>query len=352
MAVHRFFICAFAALPLLVTDAAAQNAARYRSWDLNNDGVLTRSEWRGSVQSFRDLDWNGDGILSGNELRDPGRQDDWSIDTFAALDRNGDGRLTRGEWRADRAMFRQVDRNADNHISRGEFMNANAGDMDTSDFGAMDYDRSGRIELNEWNGTRATFNRLDVNRDGVLTRRELAADDAAVVGLDDFDAFDDNGNGVISRTEWRGSAATFNRFDTNRDGVVSRREYAPASRGGVVQETLQVDSRQPWTNTGIHVTAGDVITFRADGMIQMSTNPDDRATPMGSISGRNATNSPRPDQRAGGLLLRIGNGPVQFVGEGGSYTAPVSGQLHLGVNDDHFPDNTGTYRVALSIQQR
>src|SRR5438270_11002130 len=36
--------------------------------DRNGDGVITRDEWRGSDQSFRQRDVNEDGVLSGNEL--------------------------------------------------------------------------------------------------------------------------------------------------------------------------------------------------------------------------------------------------------------------------------------------
>jgi hypothetical protein len=95
-----------------------------------------------------------------------------------------------------------------------------------------------------------------------------------------------------------------------------------------------------------------MVTYQADGAIQMSTNPDDRATPNGSVGGRNAKNSPRPDQRAGVLLVRIGGGPVTALGATGSFTAQYSGELVLGVNDDHFPDNTGEYNVSLTVQRR
>ena len=42
---------------------------RFRGMDRNNDGVITRDEWRGSAQAFADNDWNGDGVLSGEEVR-------------------------------------------------------------------------------------------------------------------------------------------------------------------------------------------------------------------------------------------------------------------------------------------
>ena len=36
--------------------------------DTDNDGVITRAEWRGNDQSFREHDLNHDGVLSGEEV--------------------------------------------------------------------------------------------------------------------------------------------------------------------------------------------------------------------------------------------------------------------------------------------
>lgn len=293
------------ALPLLTIGATAQDL---RAWDRNNDGVITRSEWRGTLQDFRDRDGNRDGVLSGNELRQP----DWAWSnpdendqSFASFDRNGNGLISRGEWRGTRVAFTRADRNGDNQISRSEFSNLDAGNVedDLTNFDALDNDGSGRIERDEWSGTRVAFNRLDLNRDGVLSRREMASIDVAV-----------------------------------------------ADRRGF-EETVIVDAQQAWTDTGAYVNAGDFVTFRADGTIQMTTGTDDRATPSGSLSGRTASNSPRPDQKAGTLLLRIGNA-VEAFGANGSFTARRSGRVYLGVNDDHVLDNSGEYRVLLSISPR
>src|SRR5438067_7832135 len=42
---------------------------RFSNLDLNHDGIISRSEWRGDAASFRAQDWNRDGVLSGDELR-------------------------------------------------------------------------------------------------------------------------------------------------------------------------------------------------------------------------------------------------------------------------------------------
>jgi Ca2+-binding EF-hand superfamily protein len=132
MAAHRLFILVFAALLFLPVNAAAQVSGQYRAWDRNNDGVISRWEWRGDAQEFRDLDWNRDGVLSGSELRDQSwrSSDRWDNETFLTLDRNRNGSIARGEWRGDPATFRELDRNGDNQITRAEFLNADAGYAD------------------------------------------------------------------------------------------------------------------------------------------------------------------------------------------------------------------------------
>ena len=45
--------------------------ARFRGMDTNNDGTITRREWRGNARSFSRLDTNNDGVLSGTEVWTP-----------------------------------------------------------------------------------------------------------------------------------------------------------------------------------------------------------------------------------------------------------------------------------------
>lgn len=104
---------------------------RFRAMDTDNDGVITRDEWRGNAESFRQHDTNGDGVLSGGEVwvpagRMPETQDRSRREERAArfnrLDTNADGRISLREWSGTRAMFDRMDRNRNQFISRDEFM--------------------------------------------------------------------------------------------------------------------------------------------------------------------------------------------------------------------------------------
>jgi PKD domain/EF hand len=244
---------------------------RFRGMDADNDGVITRSEWRGNDQSFRTHDWNDDGVLSGDEVRVGGRRSgsdvddrdvgagefrDWTERRFNALDRNGDGRVARSEWRFDLESFRRADR----------------------------------------------------NRDGLLTRSEFLGEGAS----------DDEG------------------------------DYRSTGQGQVVV----VDARQPWTDTGLVIRAGDRVRIEADGSVRLSNDSSDVAAPAGARSGRQASGAPFPQQRAGSLIARIGSEPI-WIGDSGIITrAPATGRLYLGVNDDFFEDNSGSFRARVAVQDR
>jgi hypothetical protein len=58
-----------AAAVAILTPVAAAAQNRFHGLDRNRDGVVSRAEWRGNDQSFRNQDRNHDGVLSGVELR-------------------------------------------------------------------------------------------------------------------------------------------------------------------------------------------------------------------------------------------------------------------------------------------
>jgi hypothetical protein len=375
----KFTTPALLACALAVSAPAAPGAQaqmRFQGMDTNNDGVITRTEWRGSERAFQNQDWNGDGRLSGPEVTVGGRRNQnfeeadhlpnryerfvsWTQAGFNNLDHNRDRRITSNEWHFDAETFRRVDRNRDGALDQTEFLGTEDDARDAS-FDDLDWNNNGRVERSEWTGSAAAFNGLDRNRDGVLSRFEVVGGvDTPNDTYDEFASLDFNRNGTLSRDGWHWSAVAFNRRDANRDGLLSRQEFAasggtPGAVGtsGVQVRAVRVNPQQRWTDTGIAVRAGDTITLDASGTIQMSDDAGDTATPAGSTRGRTAADAPVLNQLAGGLLAQIDYyGPI-FVGGRGSFTAPVSGRLQLGVNDDHLPDNRGEFVVNVSIAGR
>jgi Ca2+-binding EF-hand superfamily protein len=120
------------------TPARQVGEPRFRVMDSNNDGVITRNEWRGNARSFRVHDWDGNGVLEGNEVR--------------------------------AGAFRQGSTLEDEDFDRNE------------QFEWLDANNNNRIERREWHLSLDAFNRLDANRDGNLSRNEVRFVESAAVG--------------------------------------------------------------------------------------------------------------------------------------------------------------------------
>lgn len=368
------------AAPAAVATADAQagpvSRMRFEGLDKNRDGRITRDEWNGNERAFRNHDWNGDGELSGNEVR-AGRQRDtdladhnpntlernlsWTRANFTSLDHNRDGRISANEWHFDLETFRRVDADRNRSLSLDEFLGEGIDDVRDTTFDDMDWNNNGRVERAEWYGGNAEFNRLDANRDGVLTRYEVVGSMPSFDTYDQFQNLDYDRNGTLSRAEWHWSNASFTARDRNRDGIISRQEFdmaggspdnaATAATAG--RQTVRVDPKLRWTDTGLTVRAGDVITFDASGTITMRIgDAGDTATPAGSTRNRTADDAPILGQKAGALIAKIGEYAPAFIGGRTTWTAPVSGRLYLGVNDDYLEDNSGEFIVNVGVQGR
>lgn len=363
--------------PVVTTAEARQSRMRFEQMDRNNDGIISRDEWNGSARSFEVHDWNGDGQLSGPEVRvgarrtqttepdhAPGRNEryvNWTRAGFTALDHNRDNRIATNEWHFDTQTFRRVDANRDNSISLAEFLGESDPDDDREDnFDDLDYNNNGRVERAEWHGSLAEFRRLDTNNDGILSRYEVVGSNESFNTYNEFAGLDYNRNGRLERGEWHWSNMSFTSRDTNRDGVLSQAEFDAGGGSPVIgavtgtagTQTVRVNSQVRWTDTGITVRAGDVITFSTQGQVQLSDNAQDMASSAGSLSGRTAADAPISGVLAGALIGRIGNYNAIAIGNQGTITAPVSGRLYLGVNDDHLPDNRGEFTVQVGMQRR
>lgn len=350
---------------------------RFQGMDTNGDGQISRSEWRGSDQSFQRHDWNGDRVLSGNEVRIGAARDfgeegpdydqarpefrNWTERGFANLDRNRDGRIARGEWFYNREDFIRADRDGDNALTREEFLSGDV-DVDREDrFEYLDSNNNGRIERTEWHASRDAFTWLDRNRDGVLSRQEVVGEGAENADL--FAGLDVNNDNVITSGEWQWSRRSFATQDQNGDGQLTRAELTNAelNRAGAAVGTtgaavangraVTVEANRGWVDTGIDVRRGDILQIQATGSVTLSTNSSDVADPAGSRTNRRAASAPMPGDPAGALIARVGNAAPMLAGGRQSITANGTGRLFLSVNDDFFDDNQGAYRVVVGVSR-
>ena len=124
--------------------------------------------------------------------------------------------------------------------------------------------------------------------------------------------------------------------------------------------TVAVPATQPWTDTGIALSAGTV-SFKASGTINVqSGNPAFNNTPAGQGPADPGCigNSDTPwgdDWTAEGLpcwslIGRIGDGSPFEIGDAATFTVSSPGELYLGVNDQAtaFGDNSGSWTVQAS----
>ena len=119
------------------------------------------------------------------------------------------------------------------------------------------------------------------------------------------------------------------------------------------QKIVAISGNQAWTDTGIDLESGATIEIIAEGQITISAN---RRTGPDGDRNANARTSIYPLQSSGvGSLIakiRYRNGSdsrPRFIGSSdqrrlgsGEY-----GRLFIGVNDDVFSDNGGSYRVTI-----
>lgn len=374
------------------------SAQSFRNHDWNGDGRLSGDEMRPGAQR------NG---VPDEDYSTPRREfDDWTAEGFRYLDRNRDGRVERNEWFDDRDSFVRADTNRDNALTRSEFLamstvSGNAG------FEALDRNNNDRIERWEWRGQAESFETADRNNDGVVTRNEMVAESRD----ERFEALDVNNDGRIVRGEWRGRSDRFEVLDRNNDGVISRNEMLPAgevgesnlfvsadlnrdnrlsqrewqwsqrvftdqdtNRDGYVSRAefwnpgaatgtsgyadnrtvnspvvIQVSATERWVDTGLDTRVGDVLRITSTGTVRLSNNSNDQASPAGA--NRRADQAPLPFYPAGSLIARISNGTPFFIGDGTNVDrVNAAGRLYLSVNDDHLGDNSGSFRVTITIR--
>lgn len=155
-----------------------KNDKSFSNLDYNRDNIVSRSEWRGDIHTFERIDCNRNSQLTRDEfLSQTECNTTVSNGTFRNLDNNNDGYLSRNEWRESNQGFINKDCNRDDRMSRVEFITQNCSSK-TCDITCLvrelDSNNDGFIYRNEWQGSSQTFNQLDQNRDNRLDRNEIS----------------------------------------------------------------------------------------------------------------------------------------------------------------------------------
>jgi hypothetical protein len=134
------------------------------------------------------------------------------------------------------------------------------------------------------------------------------------------------------------------------DGIVRAGNRSARPSGGRPGRMITVSATERWTDSGIDVAAGDVVSFSVAGTVTLG---DDR--PLGAEGDLDAVarapRRPMPDRPAGALIGRIGTSPDDtfFIGaERLPFRVRTSGRLFLGVNDDTLGDDDGAFQVAVT----
>jgi Ca2+-binding EF-hand superfamily protein len=226
-------------LLVVSTGAAAQDAAHREEFakrDGNRDGRLTAEEYGGHPGNFRNMDCDKNGTLSEREFVNrydckdtqpaPGR----TADRFQGLDGNNDGVLSRSEWRHETVAFHRADRNADGVVTRSEYGNLPAPTPEEVRFERADKDGDGVLDRREWAGSEQ-FERMDRNRDGIVTLNEYLNPPPAAIRDAFFEEMDHNEDGLLSRWEWHGEPAGFENRDRNDDGYITASEFTHPEPG-------------------------------------------------------------------------------------------------------------------------
>jgi hypothetical protein len=129
--------------------------------------------------------------------------------------------------------------------------------------------------------------------------------------------------------------------------------YSSGSSVPAVPGPLSVNIKSAWTDTGRSVTAGQSVTISASGTINTGHcfAASCNSTPNGATWATCATD-PAPALIAPGLACwslvgKIGTPGTPFqLGTSAKFTAPTTGELFVGLNNNFFSDNTGSWVVT------
>lgn len=149
---------------------------------------------------------------------------------------------------------------------------------------------------------------------------------------------------------------------TARVGVLGAASAAAATSTPTSQPTVsgsrqlrrdfEVPANREWTDTGIDVLEGDTLRITAEGTIHYTSaktcGPDGGERTWGDLLRALHVN----DAGRGALIGLIGQPGVArafFIGPRGEFKVEQTGRLLLGINDDNYQNNEGSFQAHIEI---
>jgi hypothetical protein len=117
---------------------------------------------------------------------------------------------------------------------------------------------------------------------------------------------------------------------------------------------LTVPGTQQWTDTGVTVSAGDEVGITAAGQVYVlstiAEGPAGNALCIPDVTyPTTKLPFPAPSLTCWSLIARIGSGAPFEVGSSALVTAPSSGSLYLGVNNDDVSIGSGSWTARIKL---
>lgn len=150
------------------------------------------------------------------------------------FDQDGDGLVSADEFPGEQDRFSSLDIDGDGYLDASESPSGppRGGPDPANMLAEFDQDGDGLISSSEFMGPEDHFDRLDTDGDGYLNSEELSAGRPGPPpgrGGGGFDNDDADQDGMVSETEFSGPAELFNQLDADGDGYITREEVRSGS---------------------------------------------------------------------------------------------------------------------------
>jgi hypothetical protein len=133
------------------------------------------------------------------------------------------------------------------------------------------------------------------------------------------------------------------------------RDAEPVAETGWIGREITVDPTRRWTDTGIELAPGDVLSVHAAGHIRVGRNdlgvPTDMPIGPGGVSYCRAPSDFPAQGPCFGLIGRIGDEVIHEIGDGQDFTVREGGRLRLGVNEVARKDDRGSWLALVRVSR-